>query len=241
MPSASCSTPRTTGACGSCSMACSTTPGAGSGPSITSWKRGRHRRIGAGSGLTKRRSMRAGRLLAYPPPGSRTDGARVRGLVGSPCAAETQHERSGGSRLPVRRRRALAPVRHRRLAAGRPDGDQGRGLLAGVPIALSGDPARRLPRRRDLGRRAGMAARRPIRRADELPPGTGDPGVRGWFEAGHGGRAVAPPVQGPPPAARRAGVRRPSRRAGDRLRPGRRLGPTEPARLARCARGCERS
>ena len=67
------------------------------------------------------------------------------------------------------RRRALAPLRDRRLAPRRARRDRGRGVLAGVPAPLPGDQPRRLHRRRDLARGAGVARRRPVRRGDELP------------------------------------------------------------------------
>ncbi len=94
---------------------------------------------------------------------------RVRGVVGDPGAAQAGHREPAGARVPDDGRRALAALRGRRLAARRPGGDQRRRLLAGVPAALPGRPPRCLSRRRDLARRARVAARRPARRDDGLP------------------------------------------------------------------------
>ena len=51
-------------------------------------------------------------------------------------------------------------------------------VLGGVPAPLPGDQPRGLPRGRDLARRARVARRRPLRRADELPARRGDHRLR---------------------------------------------------------------
>ena len=135
------------------------------------------RRTGAGSTSTTRRWLGQGRLNAYPNPNDHGTRAGLRGLVEPAGPAEAQHRRAAGPRVPVRCRRALAPLRHRRLAPGRPDRDRRRGLLAGVPPTLPGGEPAGVPRRRDLAGRARLAPRRPLRRADELPAGGGDPGL----------------------------------------------------------------
>ena len=63
---------------------------------------------------------------------------------------------------------------------------------------------RRVPRRRDLGDGARMADRRPVRCADELPAGGGDPRVRRRSRARHGGGQRPSRIPAPPAAARRA-------------------------------------
>ena len=75
---------------------------------------------------------------------------RLPRLVGPARAPQAQHGEPGGARVPVRRGRALAPVRDRRLAARRADRDPRRGLLAGVPAPLPGRQPGRVHRRRDL-------------------------------------------------------------------------------------------
>ena len=223
---ASCSTRRTTAACGSSSTASSTTPGRGFWPF--------HHILENGAASPYRdwfhldeRAPRRRPAAASPtrrPARRRRRAARLRGVVGPAGAAQAQHRRPGGPRVPVRRRRALAPLRDRRLAARRPRGDRRRVVLAGVPAPLPGDPARRLPRRRDLARRARMGPRRPLRCADELPARRGDPRVRRRVAPRHGGRPGHDRVRRPRPAARRAGVRGPGR--GARSRP---TTPTSPA------------
>ena len=69
-----------------------------------------------------------------------------------------------------------------------PDEIREPGVLGGVPVPLSRHPPRRLPRRRDLARGPRMAGGRPLRRADGLPAGRGDPGVRRWRPPRHGDR-----------------------------------------------------
>ena len=104
--------------------------------------------------------------------------AGLRGLVGHAGAAEAQHRRARGPRVPVGRRRALAPLRHRRLAAGRPGeiDDEAfwqefrRRCRAIRPDAyLVGEIWHVAP---------GLAPRRPLRRADELPARRGDHRLR---------------------------------------------------------------
>ena len=146
------------------------------------------------------------RRLVPPRPGR--PGRRARGSTRIPtAAARRSHDAAAGYRawwgLPAlpklnvenpRMReylmavgRALAPLRHRRLAPRRPGGDRGSDVLAGVPAALPGDRPDGLPRRRDLGRGARVAARRPLRRAHELPARDGDHRLR----LGAGGSTAA--------------------------------------------------
>ena len=162
------------------------------------------------------------------------------------CAASATGRGGGCRRCPsstpsnpevrehlLSRRRALAPVRDRRLAPRRPDRDQGRGVLAGVPAPLPRDQPRRLHRRRDLARGAGVARRRPVRRGDELPARRGDPRLRRAGPPQRARRARPPRVRrhGPPPRRRRV---RPGAGAPDGpLRPGRDGCPAQPARLPR--------
>src|SRR6188474_3436760 len=63
---ANCWTSPTAAGCGSCSMGSSTTPAAGSGSSITSWRTGRHRPIAIGSTSTWTSEGRR-EFLPYPP------------------------------------------------------------------------------------------------------------------------------------------------------------------------------
>ncbi len=83
-------------------------------------------------------------------------------------------------------------------------------VLGRIPPALPGDPARRLSRRGDLGGRARLGRRRPVRRADGLPAGRGDPRVRRRAEPGLGDRQRPPRV---PPARPRRSTGRGSRLA----------------------------
>ena len=90
-------------------------------------------------------SSRPGRD-STPIPTAATPGTRRSAIAPGggcrPCPSSTSPE-PADARVPARRRRALAPVRDRRLAARRPRRDRGPGLLAGVPPALPGDrPAR---------------------------------------------------------------------------------------------------
>ena len=132
------------GHAGRSSTASSTTPVAGSGRSTTCSRRAAARRTGTGSTSTRPASTGTSRSTpirsAGSAPASPQDEpwpgtadadavtakrpARLRGVVGHPGAAEAQHRRAGGARVPVGRRGALAPLRHRRLAPGRPGGDR---------------------------------------------------------------------------------------------------------------------
>ena len=135
-------------------------------------------------------------------------GPRVRGVVGAAGPAQAQHRQPRGPRVPAAGGGALAALRDRRLAPRRAAGDRRRGVLAGVPTPLPGDPIRCLPRRRDLGGRAGMAAGRSVRRPDELPAGRGDPRLRRRAAARHGRRPPPPLVRPKPATAGRPGIRR---------------------------------
>jgi hypothetical protein len=75
----------------------------------------------------------------------------LRRLVVAAGPAEAQHGHPGRARLPHGGRGALAPLRHRRLAARRPQRDRRRRLLARVPAPLPGREPGGLHRRRDLG------------------------------------------------------------------------------------------
>ena len=85
-------------------------------------------------------------LNAYPDRGGAGGSAPLgyRAWWGLPALPKLNIQQPADARVPARRRRALAPVRHRRLAARRPGRDRRPGVLAGVPPALPGDrPARR--------------------------------------------------------------------------------------------------
>ena len=79
--------------------------------------------------------------------GHQRRGAGLPGLVGAAGPAQAQHRPPGGARIPARGGRALAALRHRWLAPGRPGRDPRRGVLAGLPPALPRHPAGRLPGR----------------------------------------------------------------------------------------------
>ena len=171
--------PRTR-ACGSSSTASSTTPAAASGRSTTSSRTAPRRRIAAGSTST-RRALDAGRPHAspYPPPGTPADArSATQAWWGLPALPKLNTDE------PAVREYLMTVAEHWlrfgidgwRLDV--PEEIRRRGVLAGVPGALPGDPPRRLPRRRDLARRARVAAGRPLRRPDELPAGRGDPRLR---------------------------------------------------------------
>ena len=86
--------------------------------------------------LDARRPRRAvASSMPYPPRRSRRPArvARLPGVVGPARAAEAQHRQRRRPRVPAVGRRALAPVRHRRLAARRPGRDRRPAVLAGVP------------------------------------------------------------------------------------------------------------
>ena len=201
-----------TRACGWSSTACSTTRAAGSGRSTTCWRTAPPRRTGTGStsstdALEGRRAFRP-----YPwaadggrrpdEPGLGIDGRPARRPVGPPprlprvVGAARRCPSSTPSNPAVRehifeRRRALAPLRHRRLAPRRAHGDPRRGVLAGVPPSLPRGQPGRVHRRRDLARGPRVARGRPLRRGHELPARRGDPGLRG---AGSPQRAGGPRV-----------------------------------------------
>ena len=238
---ASCSTPHTDAGCASCSMASSTTPGAASSRSTTCWRPGRRRRTGTGS--TSTRALDAGPAAARLPA-ARDAAVRVRlqGLVGPAGPAQAQHRQPRGPRVPDDRRGVLAPLRDRRLAARRARRDRRRGVLAGVPPPLPGDPPGCLPRRRDLAGGTRVAARRPLRRADELPARRGDPGLRRRLHTSTW-RSSPPttntglwvrPLDGPAFADT-------GDRARERLRPRRRRRPAQRRRLARRAAAADRA
>ena len=179
-------------------------------------------------------------LTPYPPLDAPTGfSLGYKAWWGLPALPEDQHRPPRRARVPAVGRRALAALRDRRLAAGRPDRDRRPVVLGGVPAALPGDPPRCVSRRRDLGGRAGLGRRRRLRRADGLPAGRGDPRVRRRSQPGHGRGPRPSRVPPAPPAARRPRVRDAARRAAGRLRPGRRRGPAQPHRIARRAAGAD--
>ena len=146
-------------------------------------------------------------------------GARLPGLVGPAGPAQAQRREPAGARVPLRRRRALAPLRHRRLAAGRPGRDRRPGVLAGVPARAAG---RSTPRRTSSAR-SGTTAPEWLAgdRFDALMNyPLGRPRSSASSAAGHLDQAVierhdAVPADGP--RARRAGVR--ARRLGALMAP----------------------
>ena len=95
--------------------------------------------------------------------------ARLPGLVEHAGPAQAEHGQPAGSRVPDARRRALDPVRCRRLAARRRRRDRRRRVLAGVPAPGQGAERGRLHRRRGLERGPPLAPGRPVRRVHELP------------------------------------------------------------------------
>ena len=235
--------PPTSAGCGSSSTASSTTPAAGSGRSTTCWRPGRRRRTDGWFHFDEA-SLEAGRdrCSRTRRPGRPAERAGLRGLVGDARPAKAQHGRAGGPRVPVRRRGALAAVRDRRLAPGRPGRDRRRGVLAGVPRALPGRSTRRVPGRRDLARRPGLAARRPVRCADELPARRGDPRVRRrrgsstwrWSDAHHEYAGSVVP-------RRRRRVRGPARRAARGVYDPRPSRSSSTSSAPTTRRGCARS
>ena len=104
---------------------------------------------------------RLGRAQRLPRPGRDLGPrlARLPGLVGAAGPAQAQHRQSGDARVPARGGRALAALRDRRLAPGRPGRDRRSRLLGRVPAALPGGRPGGLPRRRDLGRGARTGSR----------------------------------------------------------------------------------
>ena len=123
-------------------------------------ERAASRRTATGSISTRTSSTAERGLNAYPdrggPPGHDAP-AGYRAWWGMPALPKLNVENPPDARVPLGRRRALAPVRDRRLAARRPGRDRGPDVLAGVPPALPGDRPDGLPRRRDLGRGARVA------------------------------------------------------------------------------------
>ena len=165
-----------------------------------------------------------------------TERARLRGLVGPAGAAQAQHRRPRGPRVPDRASPSTGSGSGSTAGGWTSRRDRRRAVLAGVPAALPGGPSRRLPRRRDLAGRARVAPRRPLRRADELPARRGDPRLR--READLDMAIVAPHHEYRlwRPAARRTGLRGQGDGAGrTAYDPRRRRRPAQPARLARRA------
>ena len=140
----------------SCSTGCSTTSGAGSGRSITSSRSG-----GASpyrdwfylDPSVARRAARA-RMPTASLAAGRTASAGYRSWWDVPSLPKLRVENPAVREFLLRGRGALAPVRDRRLAAGRSPGRRGPDVLAGVPPPRPGGQSRGLPRRRDLGRGA---------------------------------------------------------------------------------------
>ena len=110
-------------------------------------------RTATGSTSTRASSSRAGRSAPTRRrrAGPRAVGRRPRTATGRRPSATSATRRGGtcprcpsstpepgGARVPARRRRALDPVRRRRLAARRARGDRRRRLLARVPAAHAG-------------------------------------------------------------------------------------------------------
>ena len=97
--------------------------------------------------------------------------------------------------------RKLDGVRHRRLAARRPQRDRRRRLLARVPPPRPGRQPRGVHRRRGLGQRPPMAPGRHVGRRDELPV---HPRVHRVLH--RRGRQLRGPVQDEPPSGRPPGA-----------------------------------
>ena len=188
--------------------------------------------------LSRRRRARP-RAVGRRPRGPRRVGDLPRpglpGVVGPARATEAERPEPGGPRVPARRRGALDPVRGGRLAARRPRGPRGPRLLARVPAAHPGHRSRGLHPGRDLVPQGRGAARRPVRRDDELPVPDGRRLVRRRLPPRPGGGRPARLARGRGPAARRAGLRRVARAADDRARSRRGRGPVQPARQPRHA------
>ncbi len=91
------------------------------------------------------------------------------GMVGIAGVAEVQYRLPRSEGVPLGDRPDVDGVRHRRLAARRPQRDRGRRLLARVPQARPRRQPRRVYRRRGLGRRPAMAPGRHVGCRDELP------------------------------------------------------------------------
>ena len=98
---ASCSTAPTTAGCGSSSMASSTTPGAGSGRSITSSRPAPRRRTATGS-CSMPSVLDGGRpLLAYPPPGTPRSAHGYEAWWGLPALPKLNTDQPRGPRVPA--------------------------------------------------------------------------------------------------------------------------------------------
>ena len=124
---------------GRSSTGSSTTRGAASGRSITSSRPGRRRRTATGSTSTRAPSTPAGRSSPTRRSGRRRAQIGYEAWWGIPALPQAERRRPAVREYLMTRRRALAAVRHRRLAARRP---------------------RRDPRRRRSGRSSGRAAAR---------------------------------------------------------------------------------
>ena len=109
------------------------------------------RRAAAGT----RRAMSPKGVFLEPIPAP----SRLRAWWDLPALPKLDTANPAVARLPPRRRRALAPVRDRRLAPRRPDRDRRRAVLAGLPRRVKRVEPGRLPRRRDLARGAGRGSR----------------------------------------------------------------------------------
>ena len=100
-------------------------------------------------------------LTPYPPPDAPTERARATRHGGAcrPCPSSTPTSPAVREYL-LRRRRALAAVRDRRLAPGRPGRDRRRGVLAGVPARAAGrsGPTPTWSARSGTSRRSGCSA-----------------------------------------------------------------------------------
>ena len=179
---ASCSTRRTRAACGSSSTACSTTPAAASGRSTTSLETGV--RLAVPALVPLRRGGPRARAAARRVPGARASrrrrrqpGARHDGRRGAeslraprlrawwdlPALPKLNIDEPAGPRVPAGRRRALAPLRHRRLAPGRRRARSTTGFWREFRRRVPGDQPGGVPRRRDLA-----ASRRTGSRGDRF-------------------------------------------------------------------------
>ncbi len=138
----------------------------------------------------------------------RREVAQLQGLVGPARPAEVQHRLARGARVPLGHRPQVDRVRHRRLAAGRPQRDRRRRLLARVPPPRPRRQPRGVHRRRGLGRRPAMAPGRHVGRRDELPV---HPGLHRLLHRGErqprGPLEDEPASGGTRPAPRRSAAR----------------------------------
>ena len=181
-------------------------------------------------------------LDPYPDRGGgslQSSGRSATGPGGAcrPCPSSTSTT-PPDARVPHGHGRALAALRHRRLAARRPGRDRRPDVLAASSAAAAGrSTRRRLPRRRDLGRGTRLAPRRPLRRAHELPARGGDPRLRrrpGGSTMRSSSSTTRTGGRTRPSTAR---LRRSPRPPDDGVRPGRHGGPAQPARQPRRAAG----